>query len=171
MNIRENILEAFEATTAASPLFARFRSLPVCQELGGKESMTLFSCFDTRHVTEGTVIYETNTASTNEMFLIVEGEVSVSSRSQDIYTRLRAGDVFGLFSFLDEDRPHSATVKAKSDLTLLTINREYFDVITLEDPALGQQMLRFMFRLLSRMALKMESEYASMHEFAMARRS
>jgi CRP-like cAMP-binding protein len=171
MNNRENILVAFEATTAASPLFARFRSLPVCQELGSRESMMLFSCFEQRQIEAGTTIYESNTASNNEMYLIVEGEVSVSSRSQDIYTRLRAGDVFGLFSFLDEDRLHSATVKATTELTVLTINREYFDMITLEDPALGQQVLRFMFRLLSRMALKMESEYAAMHEFAMARRS
>lgn len=171
MNNRKNILVAFEATTAASPLFARFRSLPVCQELGSQECMMLFSCFEQRRIAAGVTIYEANTPSNNEMYLIVEGDVSVSSRSQDIYTRLRAGDVFGLFSFLDEDRPHSATVKAASDLTVMTINREYFDVITLEDPELGQQVLRLMFRLLSRMALKMESEYAAIHEFAMARRS
>ncbi|MDX8407933.1 MAG: Crp/Fnr family transcriptional regulator, partial [Mariprofundaceae bacterium] len=76
----------------------------------------------------------------------------------------------GLFSFLDEERLHSATVRAETELVILGINRCYFNVITLEDPTLGNQMLRFMFRLLSRMSLKLESEYAAMHEFALAGR-
>jgi len=144
--------------------------MPVCQELGLSESMLLFSCFEMRVIPAGTTVYEVGTTSDNEMYLIVEGEAAVSSSSHDIYETLRAGDVFGLFSFLDEDRLHAATVTAVRDMTVLTVSRAYFDVITLEDPALGNQMLRFMFRLLSRMALKLESEYAAMHNFVTGRR-
>jgi len=144
--------------------------MPVCQELGLSESMLLFSCFEMRVVPAGTTIYEAGTPSDNEMYLIVDGEAAVSSPFHNIYETLRAGDVFGLFSFLDEDRLHAATVTAARDLTVLTVSRAYFDVITLEDPALGNQMLRFMFRLLSRMALKVENEYAAMHSFVTGRR-
>ncbi|HXH72185.1 MAG TPA: cyclic nucleotide-binding domain-containing protein [Mariprofundaceae bacterium] len=167
---REDFSQAFEASVAANPMYSRFRRMPVSQELGLRESMLLFSCFEPRVIPEGSVIYEANTPSENEMYLIVEGTVSVSSASQDIYESLRPGDVFGLFSFLDEGRLHSATVTTTSELTVLVINRDYFDVITLEDPALGNEMLRFMFRMLSRMALKLESEYAAIHRFATGRR-
>ncbi len=171
MNRRENLLHAFEASIVSDPLYSRFRSLPVCQELAERESMLLYSCFDMRSCAAGEVIYRAHTESDNTMYLILHGRVAVSSPNQDTYTHLKAGDVFGLFSFLDSERLHSATVSAEADLTLLSINRSYFNVITLEDPTLGNQMLRFMFRLLTRMALKLESEYAAMHEFALARRN
>lgn len=170
MSTRENLLHAFEASIASDPLYSRFRAMPVCQELESRETMLLFSCFDVRTYPADAVIYEANTTSENTVHLILNGTVSVSSPTNDIYTHLKAGDVFGLFSFLDEQRLHSASVRTKDDVTLLTINRAYFNVITLEDPTLGNQMLRFMFRLLSRMSLKLESEYAAMHQFALATR-
>jgi len=171
MNTRENLLHAFEASIVADPLYTRFRGMPVCQEMGERENMLLFSCFDVRTCMKDEVIYEAHTESDNTMHMILSGAVNVSSPSNDTYSRLQAGDVFGLFSFLDEDRSHSATIRAESEVTLLAINRAYFNLITIEDPTLGNQMLRFMFRLLSRMALKLESEYVAIHEFAMARRT
>jgi len=170
MNIREDFAQAFEASVASNPMYSRFRCMPVCQELGMRESMLLFSCFESRVVQAGTIMYEADTHSENEMYLIVEGTASVASASHDIYEILHPGDVFGLFSFLDEERLHSATVTATSELTVLAISRAYFDVITLEDPGLGNELLRFMFRLLTRMALKMESEYVAIHRFATGRR-
>ena len=170
MNVRENFVHAFEASVATNPMYSLFRTLPVCSELDLPESMLLFSCFDAREIAAGTTIYEAGTASENVMYLVLAGEAAVASSWHDTYVTLKAGDVFGLFSFLDEGRNHSATVRASTDLTVLTISRPYFDVITLEDPALGNQMLRFMFRLLSRMSLKLESEYAAIHHYATGRR-
>lgn len=167
---REDYAQAFEASVASNPMYTRFRSMPVCQELGMRESMLLFSCFEPRVIPAGTTVYKADTFSENEMYLIVEGAAEVSSHSHGIFETLRPGDVFGLFSFLDEERLHSATVTAASELTVLAISRAYFDVITLEDPALGNELLRFMFRLLARMALKMENEYAAIHHFATGRR-
>jgi len=159
-----------EAVIAADKNFAAFRTMPIVNSLSLKEAMLMFSCMHERNFSSGEVIYETGTASDQEMFLIVRGTVSASDRSGYKYELLGAGDVFGLFSFLDEDRLHSATLKAEENLTVLSIDRPYFDVITLEDPALGYQLLRFMFRLLSKMALKQEHEYAAMHEYALGRK-
>lgn len=130
----------------------------------------MFSCMHERSFAAGEVIYEAGTASDQEMFLIVRGSVSASDRSGHKYDLLGPGDVFGLFSFLDEDRLHSATLRAEEGLVTLSLERTYFDLITLEDPALGYQLLTFMFRLLSKMALKQEYEYAAMHEYALGRR-
>ncbi|MDQ6973089.1 MAG: Crp/Fnr family transcriptional regulator, partial [Mariprofundaceae bacterium] len=63
------------------------------------------------------------------------------------------------------ERPHSVTVTAQEELTVLSLKRSYFDLITLEDPLLGNQLLRFMFRLLSRISLKHEVEYAALREY------
>lgn len=160
----------FEAAVAANPYFMRFRSLPVGQELDSREAMLLFSCFIERQVPAGTEIYRADTESDNTIHIILEGAASAADRNGHIYELLQAGEVFGLFSFLDSDRLHSATITAVQDLTLLTLERSYFDVVMLEDPALGYQMLRFMFGLLSRKALRLETEYAAMHGYATSRR-
>jgi len=170
MHVTDNLLAAYEATLEASPVYMRFRGMPVCESLGPRESMMLFSCLDSVAIASGETMYQAGEASDNTMRLVIEGRVSVISPLRDGYIELGAGDTFGLFSFLDEERLHSASLQAITDVTLLTLNREYFNVITLEDPALGNHLLRFMFRLLSRMSLKLETEYAAMHNYVTARR-
>jgi len=170
MHVTDNMLNTYEATLESSLVYMRFCGMPVCRALGPRESMLLFSCFDVADIAAGDVIYEAGEASDHTMRLIINGRVSVASPSRDIYIELGPCDTFGLFSFLDEERLHAAMLQAVSDVTLLTLKREYFNVITLEDPALGNQLLRFMFRLLSRMSLKLESEYAAMHHYVTGRR-
>jgi len=167
MNTSDNMAMSFEATVEANPRFVRFRSMPVAQELGLRECRLLFLCFEEIEIRKGTLIYSAGEESCSIMHLILEGSVSISDASSHLYASLKPGDVFGLFSFLDRDRLHSASIQAESDLTVLAINREYFDVITLQDPELGNQLLCFMFRLLSRMALKLEVEYVALREFAL----
>jgi len=171
MNSKDNFAQAFEASVLANPYYARFRRLPVCEELAARESMLLFSCFEQREILQGTTIYQAGESSERTMHLILDGEVIVSHADGEEYERLGNGDIFGLFSFLDEARPHSATIKANCDVALLRLSRSYFDVITLEDPLLGGELLRFMFRLLSRMALKLEVEYAVLRQYALGRRA
>ncbi|MFQ5355235.1 MAG: Crp/Fnr family transcriptional regulator [Mariprofundaceae bacterium] len=164
MRKKDNMAVAFEAVAAASPNFVRFRGLPVARELAAKESLPLFLCFKEKKIDKGTVMYMAQDNSEGIMYLILEGSVSVSDSPRHIYSILGAGDVFGLFSFLDQERLHSASIQARSNLTVLSLKREYFDAITIEDPMLGNQLLRFMFRLLSRMTLKLEVEYSALRE-------
>ncbi len=161
---KDNTDVAFEAVVAASPNFIRFQGLPVARELAAKESLSLFLCFEEKKINKGTEIYKSCDISEGIMYLILEGSVSVSDNSRHVYSILGSGDVFGLFSFLDQKRMHSVSIRAKSDLTALSLKREYFDAITIEDSMLGNQLLRFMFRHLSRMSLKLEVEYAALRE-------
>jgi len=165
------LTEAYAATRRANPLFNQFCELPVCQCMQLDESMQLFSCFDVVKCHAGEEIYVAGAASDKTMRLIVSGSVAVSDSSYGIYSQLGAGDVFSLFSFLDESRLHSATVMVEQDIILLCINRDYFNLITVEDAKLGNLLLRFMFHLLSQMSLKMESEYAAMHHYISGRRT
>ncbi len=166
-----DLTDAYAATRMANPLFNQFCALPICEAMQLEECMQLFHCFDVVRYQAGEVVYEAGSDSDQTMRLIVVGRAEVSSSSFGVYGHLDVGDVFGLFSFLDEGRAHSATVKAESDLTLLCINRDYFNLITVEDAALGNLVLRSMFRLLSRMSLKIENEYAAMHHYVTGRRS
>ncbi len=162
MKKKYNMAVGMEAAVVANPLFSRFRCLPVVQELSTKECTLLFLCFEEQRISMDTVIYRIHEKSEGAMSLILQGSVSVSDASTHVYSILNAGDVFGLFSFLDRERVHSASIRAESDLTLLSLKRDFFDVITIENPALGNQLLRFMFRLLTRMSLKLEIEYAAL---------
>ena len=160
----------YEAAIAADQNFIRFRSMPIASSMTTEDAMLMFSCMNVRNYSTGETIYRAGEPSKNEMSLMVEGKVAAYDHSGHPYIRLSVGDVFGLFSFLDEDRLHSATLIAEKDVKVLAIDRPYFNVITLEDPALGNQLLRFMFRLLSKMALQLEHEYAAIHEFALGRK-
>ncbi|MDX8391536.1 MAG: cyclic nucleotide-binding domain-containing protein [Mariprofundaceae bacterium] len=155
---------ALFASVSANPHFMRFRKLPIGKELDVHDAMAVFSCFEEDRKKKSDVLYMAGSASERSVYMILEGSVSVSDPSGNVFSTLQAGDVFGLFSFLD-DRPHSATLKAVGELTLLSLNRSYFDLITLEDPKMGYQLLQFMFRLLSRMSLKLEIEYSALRHY------
>jgi len=159
------LTEAFAATRMANPLFHTFCALPICEKMHVDECMQLFQCFEVVYYNAGEVIYEAGSVSDKTMRLMIGGRAEVSTPSFGIYGHLVVGDVFSLFSFLDEQRLHAATVIAKADMTLLSVDRDYFNLITVEDAPLGNLLLRCMFRLLSRMTLKMENEYAAMHHY------
>lgn len=160
----------YEAAIVADQDFIKFRGMPIANTMTTEDAMLMFSCMNVRTYSAGETIYEAGTLSKSEISLMIEGKVSASDRSGHQYSLLSASDVFGLFSFLDEERLHSATLRAERDVKVLVIDRPYFNVITLENPALGNQLLRFMFRLLSKMALQLEHEYAAMHDFALGRK-
>ncbi len=165
-----NYEAGYEAAIVADQNFIRFRGMPIVSSMKSEDAMLVFNCMNLRTCSAGETIYEAGSLSKNEISVIIEGRVSATDRSGHQYSLLTAGDVFGLFSFLDEERLHSATLKVEKDVKVLTIDRPYFDMITHEYPVMGNQLLRFMFRLLSKMALQLEHEYAAMHEFALGRK-
>lgn len=161
---------ALAASISVNPWFARFRSMPVGRDLEVHDAMALFSCFEEQHLQKSKIFYKAGTESERTMYLLLAGNVSVRDASGNIYSTLKPGDVFGLFSFL-ENRPHSATVTAQDDLVVMSLKRIYFNLITLEDPVMGHQLLSFMFRLLSRMSLNLEVEYAALRDYALGTRA
>ena len=168
----ENIMEYSKKEVMVEPLiesnadFQAFYRLPLIAEMKKKHAMTLFSCMTCEDFKAGEVIYEAGSVSVGKMNLILNGKIKVKSESGYQFSSLNQGDVFGLFSFLDENRNHSVTLTVDKDTTVLSIDRAYFDLIALEEPKLGNQLMRFMFGLLSKKASELEVEYAHMHNFA-----
>ena len=117
---------------ASSPLFKPFDH---------QQQMDLIRRFEGVDVAPGTVIIQENAVGQG-LFVILLGEVEVI-RADDIegqqgaVARLRAGDVFGEMSLLD-DSPTSATVRALTPATLLFLGRDYFRRLVDALPALKQ---------------------------------
>jgi len=171
MNI-ENIMEYSEKTMMVESLiksdanFEIFSKLPLVAEMSAADVMALFGCMTAKSYTEGEMIYQAGEEATGRMYIILDGKINVKSESGYKYASLRTGDVFGLFSFLDDNRKHSATINVEQDLTVLTMDRSYFNLIAVEEPKLGNKLMRLMFSLLSKKASELEVEYSHMHNFA-----
>jgi len=126
---RERLLKNLLAT---SPLFKPFDH---------QQQMDLIRRFEGIDVAPGTVIIRENEVGQG-LFVILLGEVEVV-RVNDIegregtLARLRAGDVFGEMSLLD-DSPTSATVRASTPVTILFLGRDYFRRLVDALPALRE---------------------------------
>jgi len=169
MNVMEYVgQENMMATLIASSHdFQAFYRLPLVAEMKEKYALTLFGCMKREVFQPGHVIYEAGTPSSGKMNMILDGKIQVISESGYRFSSLCRGDVFGLFSFLDEKRKHSVTLTVERKTVVLSMERAYFDLIATEEPRLGHQLMRFMFRLLSKKASELEVEYAHMHHFAL----
>jgi len=162
--IKQDIMQAPE------PLFALFQKLNICQNLTPINVKLIFKNMSYHSYLAGETLYTAGKTSQQELFLILSGHVSASDQNGYQYITLSSGEVFGLFSFLDEERFHSATIKAESDLQVMRLSRASFDRIANYQPMLESVILRFMFRLLSKTTLKIEHEYAAIHEYALGRK-
>lgn len=156
----------FSSLVESNANFKAFYDLPIVHNMSLDHAMLLFSTMSLKAFKAGDTVYEAGRATAGEMYLILDGKVNVCNESGHQYTSLRQGEVFGLFSFLDGSRSHSATITVERDIEVLTLERSCFDMIGIEDAKLGEQLMRFMFQLLSQKALEMEVEYAHMHKFA-----
>ncbi len=164
------LLEALMSSMTSNVYFEAFKNIPLIREMSDEHAVLLFACMKEKRFEAGEVVYRAGTEAEGEMYLILDGKVGVEDESGYRYDNLRVGGVFGLFTFLDGQRNHSATIQAEKDTVVLSLERSYFDLIALEEPKLGQQLMYFMFRLLSEKALKVEVEYAHMHQFALGRK-
>ena len=140
------LVDAYAATGMSGLVFNRFRKLAICSDMEAEACLDLFSCFEVEQIGVGEPIYETDAASDHFMQLILDGVVSISgfadpSAASD--RRLESGDAFGPLSFPDTGDVRPTMLIAQSDVTLLSISREYFNLITVEYPALADQLRHF----------------------------
>ena len=83
-------------------------------------------------------------ATGSEMFIIDDGEVEIvrlRGDSERILTTLGPGDFFGEMSVL-ENRPRSATARAKVACRLLPIDASTLDALLREHPEVAVRMMR-----------------------------
>jgi CRP-like cAMP-binding protein len=146
---RDNLAELtteVPALAAALDRFARERLLknllatsPLFRPFNRQQQMDLIRRFDGHEVAPGTVIIREGDAGQG-LFVVLAGEVEVSKAQEDgvgdvALARLRAGDVFGEMSLLN-NQPTTATVRAARPSTILFLAREYFQRLVQALPAI-----------------------------------
>ncbi|HOK39834.1 MAG TPA: cyclic nucleotide-binding domain-containing protein [bacterium] len=89
----------------------------------------------------------------NEMFIILGGEIEISKnlvgKNKKVLTILEKDNFFGELSFFD-NKKRSANAIALSDAILLVIEKERFEKLLENDPALAAQFYKNVFLELSK---------------------
>jgi CRP-like cAMP-binding protein len=104
----------------------------------------------------------------DKLYIIKEGKVCVthkvnSGESQSLAV-LSSGDFFGEISFLDA-QPHSASVKAMKETTVLTISRTDFDELVKMNPFEGYTILHRISSQICNLLRKMDEKFNDMIKF------
>jgi len=88
---------------------------------------------------EGAKIMKEGAPATS-MYIVLEGRVAIAI-GRRIVEKLSIGGVFGEMALVDQS-PRSATAVARTNCTLLAINRDALIALVKADPAIGMAMMR-----------------------------
>ena len=119
-----------KTSSRAEPIF----DTPTLAALQGKLDRATVVRFD-----EGRTIMKEGHPGTT-MYIVLEGRVTVSIDNK-IVEKLAVGGVFGEMALVDQLR-RSASVVARTDCALLSINRDALIKLVKSDPAIGMAMMR-----------------------------
>jgi serine/threonine protein phosphatase PrpC len=108
------------------------------ERLTDQEIMRLMRIMYSQRHAAGEVIIHEDTQG-QELFIVVEGAVDVSLRKRHL-TTVSAGGHFGELALID-NQVRAATVTARSDVRLLTVNQKDFIAAIREDHALASKLL------------------------------
>ncbi len=116
------------------------RRVPIFATLNGDQLSSLASRLTTERAEDGADVIKAGETG-DKLYLILSGEASVIGRDAAGHEReltvLRAGDYFGEIALL-YDTPRTATVRARSALTLYSLDREGFLSLLESVPGLRQ---------------------------------
>lgn len=137
-------------------------NIPILGRLKDRELMVIEKHLSFVEVTPGEVVFQEGDRGDYVCF-VVEGSLDVLKRSatgEDIViSTLSKGRSIGEMAVID-DLPRSATVRARTKATLLTLSRQNFDYILAEHAAIGVKILKGIAQLLSLNLRKTSSRLA-----------
>jgi CRP-like cAMP-binding protein len=125
--------------------------IPIFAKLKGEELKIIEKCMNLIEVIPGETVFGEGDRGYYVCF-VVDGSLDVLKRSENgeeiVITTLSKGRSIGEMAVIDE-LPRSATVKAKTKATLLTLSREKFNYLLEEHTVIGIKILKGITRLLS----------------------
>ena len=134
----------------------------ILSELSSAEMALLVSACTERTYGAGETIIADGALGAG-LFIVSAGTASVvkysGSNGEIELARLHAGEHFGEMSLITE-RPASASVRAKSDVTCLCMSRERFDQLLREHPDIARRVLTAFVKTLSRRLTQIDRDYA-----------
>jgi len=140
-------LEFYEKQKIADSL----GDLPLFARLSAAEMQFIVRYMHVFSLETGDTIFEEGEIG-NCICFVIEGILDVIKKSMAgnsvVIASLTKGSTIGEMAVID-DFPRSATVRARSEATLVTFTREEFDRILERQPELGIKLLRGIARILS----------------------
>ncbi|PKL52224.1 MAG: hypothetical protein CVV37_02240 [Nitrospira bacterium HGW-Nitrospira-1] len=119
--------------------------IKIFYDLGENEKETVNRLLQVRDFKPGEVIYGEGESGESALDIIVKGKVKINrvtiEGEQLQMATLRAGEKFGIMSFLDGSR-HNASVVAEEETRLLILKKSDFDNLIQTNPVIGVKILR-----------------------------
>jgi CRP/FNR family transcriptional regulator, cyclic AMP receptor protein len=119
------------------------KRVPLFQDLSRKELTELARHTDDLEVEPGKVLTKEGETG-QEFFVIVEGEIDVTSKGKRVALR-GGGDFVGEIALL-ENTPRTATVTAKTPVRLFVLTRQDFRRLVDENRSVEQKVMRALAR-------------------------
>ena len=117
-------------------------------DLGDAEWDRLLAYTEVRRFVPGEVVL-TQQSTDRSLYIVADGELSVEGLERATFATITTGAVLGESAFLD-GAPPDATVRAVTDVDLLALSPESFEVLAAREPALARAVLTDLGRVLSR---------------------
>lgn len=116
--------------------------LPDLDEVGWER---LIAHTQARRFAQGEAVLEAG-ARDRSLYIVADGVLEVDGPGGTV--TLRSGAVIGELSFFD-GRPHDHAVRARTDVDLLVLSQEAFEVLAAREPALARAVLLDLGRILA----------------------
>jgi CRP-like cAMP-binding protein len=157
----EDTLDTWDESKS-KPIRDLLISLPIFQGLQQDDLRGLESFFKILDLQAGDTLFKEGSRG-NYVCLIIKGALDVIKEvdmaGDVVLSTLSEGRSIGEMSIIDEF-PRSATVKARTDATLIILTREDFETISETRPDLGFEILKGLARLLSKNLRKTSARLA-----------
>jgi len=147
---------------ALTALVDSLSNIPLFDRLNGQELGVLAKYVNVIDVNPGEYIFKEGDKGDYVCF-VEKGSLDVMKRSSAggtaIIATLTRGRSIGEMAVIDKF-PRSATIRARTEATLLTLTRSGFDLILEQEPTIGVKILKGISRLLSQNLRRTSSQLA-----------
>ena len=137
-------------------------NIPILGRLKDKELKIIIKYMNVIKIIPGEIVFEEGDTGDYVCF-VVDGTLDVVKKSETgesiVISTLSKGGSIGEMAVIDE-LPRSATVKARTKSTLITLSQENFNYILAEHSTIGVKVLKGIARLLSMNLRKTSSRLA-----------
>ncbi len=106
------------------PLLRKLASSPICRSLTESEIETIFAIAEERHVPKGTYVFEEGQPA-EVLMVIAMGRVEIT-RQKRVLATPGIGDVLGELSLFSYTHKRSASARALTDVTVLSVSSVRF---------------------------------------------
>ncbi len=137
------------------------------RELTPEQCQVLAGICGTKSIPNGQLLFAQGTRS-DALFVVMDGRFAVSRDTgrgfSDTVHLLAPGELAGESGFLD-GAPHSATLRAVGDATVLTIERAQFEAMLIDHPIIVYKVMRAIVYSIREITRRMSQQHQQMLQY------